>query len=791
MLFALALGLVPAGTARAQDGGVAATPTFTAEEAALLDVCDRFGWTEAAAAGPVAVHEWVGVDTTEAASDVPGFRDFWGWIVAERSGEVTILDAAGVRRTVRRAESPQDTGEAKVEPIAAEAAVERTIHPPKLDWTQSFDGPRDADDWTRRVIAAAQFRRATRDDLSRTLLASLEPWKEEAPLAVARGQVALRALWRVVVDFEVPEVTRSDLLRRLRVWDAAFRGTEHAAMAADLLREMERMVPEDDERARRPPAATEPTRAEQIAELIWLLRDCEMGHQIRLGPKSWRSIEREIRAFGWDAVPALIGALRDTRPSRAITAWRRFHFPGHRVLRVGDQAESILAQIGIDVGRSGERVECGGPGWDDAVARVEAWWRDVGSKGEAAGLRDLVQTLPESDWRRRAALRRLAEIEPAAALDRARALLAAAQTDVERRDAVDEIARLPVPEISAILREHLRPEESLRVRMCAALGLLHRQEAGAREALLAFLDEAATRRIDPDWTMLRRVVEALTRLDPEARDAVLAAVRRNPDRMREVVAGEWRHVFGDAKAPAVEGAARDFVADLALEVLTAPPLIGIDARRDGSPPFRDWDRNAAATVLSRLRGAHAWDGDAPPMRRLVAAQALVAAECAERKLPPPPAPRLVAETPLPPDAPPAAVASLSLAVGNGLEPDDAALAPLRTLLGREPDAAAIEEAVRGAFRARPKGCGAVALRLMRSGGPSRAEALFVPGRPTSQLTISLGHGDGFSESESVAHVDGPPMTDLEFPGWLRDRLAASVGRAAAGEWILDVRMTTE
>jgi hypothetical protein len=126
-----------------------------------------------------------------------------------------------------------------------------------------------------------------------------------------------------------------------------------------MVRELDRMIAEDNTRAKRPPPSTLQGRA-RIADLIFLLRDqygpqrtmpgypdfvCgwALPDEARRACESQDSPVRQLINFGPAAVPQLIEALDDTRMTRAVHYYRA-GLPT-QVLRVGDCALQILETI--------------------------------------------------------------------------------------------------------------------------------------------------------------------------------------------------------------------------------------------------------------------------------------------------------------------------------------------------------------------------------------------------------------------------------------------------------------
>ena len=139
---------------------------------------------------------------------------------------------------------------------------------------------------------------------------------------------------------------------------ADFAKTE-ASAGREMARELDRMIGEDASHAKRPPPATLQGRA-RIAELIFLLRDQHgpqrtmpgypdfvcgwaLSEDARRACEAVDSPVRQLINFGPAAVPQLIGALDDTRMTRAVHYYRA-GLPT-QVLRIGDCALQILETI--------------------------------------------------------------------------------------------------------------------------------------------------------------------------------------------------------------------------------------------------------------------------------------------------------------------------------------------------------------------------------------------------------------------------------------------------------------
>jgi hypothetical protein len=219
-------------------------------------------------------------------------------------------------------------------------------------------------------------------------------------------EIAHLLMWQSVEAFADPAVSRRELLARFERILEKFPGApggpppgderfgwvpgghpRHAREAAALLRQM---IAEDEEHARRParPPA-ELTRAEQVAELIFRLRDQSARQTTDPGSCNVFADERgedspahRLVRIGSEAVPALIDALGDTRFTRCVGHHRSFYF-SHHVLRVGDCALAVLEAIAgrrfwqatytnAAMVKDGQAAE--------TRQRVLAWWKEQGHR---------------------------------------------------------------------------------------------------------------------------------------------------------------------------------------------------------------------------------------------------------------------------------------------------------------------------------------------------------------------------------------------------------------------------
>jgi hypothetical protein len=326
---------------------------------------------------------------------------------------------------------------------------------------------------------------------------------EPLPQAVA-GDIAHAEMWRAVLDFGAPGVSRRQLLERFERLVRNYPESEHAARAvetADLLR---KMVKEDTEHAAKRQAGKpfeQLSKKEQIAELIFQLRD-QNGHQwdqpgacdifLTRDGKEDTPAHRLVK-YGFDAVPQLIDALEDPRFTRSVGFHRDFCF-SHFVLRVGDCAEAILVRI---AGRSFyERNSTYASMYKDGMAGkvkegARAWWAEVQKKGEKAVL---VEATAKGDRNSPYQGERLLERYPDAALP---ALTVGAKASRERwvREALVALSgKVKGNACLPFLLAELKDGPFLAGRLAAARGL---HERGRPEGVPAMIAEWEGRRPAP------------------------------------------------------------------------------------------------------------------------------------------------------------------------------------------------------------------------------------------------------------------------------------------------------
>lgn len=206
-------------------------------------------------------------------------------------------------------------------------------------------------------------------------------------------EFATPRLWSHVSACGDPRVSRAELLRRFEAFLEHFpTSPAHADTAEEAARVLETMVAEDDVHATSVKPFEDLTRREQVAELIYQLRDQNGSQRSDPGtPSIWVSADgtttedtpaHKLKALGFDAVPQLIEALTDRRFTRTVGWWRR-HTYSHYVVRVGHAASEILSAIAgcrLGLGVYGAKLPHSFERAEAAQRDARAWWAEQRKK---------------------------------------------------------------------------------------------------------------------------------------------------------------------------------------------------------------------------------------------------------------------------------------------------------------------------------------------------------------------------------------------------------------------------
>jgi hypothetical protein len=303
-------------------------------------------------------------------------------------------------------------------------------------------------------------------------------------------KIASSLLSRAGTAFSDPAVSRKELLARFenlvkKYPDKKRKASEDdvgvsgwdAEAAREYLAVLRRMVAEDEAEAKRAKPDRPPTKREQIAELIFHLREqkyqgfppfCDIFGDFGFGGGNKNTPAHQLVDFGYDAVPQLIDALEDRRLTRAVSSSRHSSYPYH-VLRVGDCAAAILERI---ADRSFEsRPHMSAQKATETKMRVQAWWAELQKKGEKQMLVEGIQ-LGGEDGIRQAS--RLAKRYPDVALDAISKAARQEKVGNNRPRLVEIAATLPGEKVLAFLRDEAKNGPILDASMAAARALFER-----------------------------------------------------------------------------------------------------------------------------------------------------------------------------------------------------------------------------------------------------------------------------------------------------------------------------
>jgi hypothetical protein len=266
-------------------------------------------------------------------------------------------------------------------------------------------------------------------------------------------------MWRAVMAFEDPDMSRPRLLERFERICKNYHYSEHHKRAKETVALLRKMVKEDEEHAAKKPAKTfaQLSKKEQIAERIFRLRDQgDIFDDLREVKKDTPA--HELMERGYDAVPQLIEALEDQRFTRSVSFDHRF-YSSQYILRVGDRALAILERIAAQsfwrpTSTFSHISKDKGKGVADAKRKVQAWYDEIQKKGEK---RFLIEATERGDGDSYNQALRLIERYPDAALPAILAGIKAAKDEEHRELLVDAVGTIkgdgPLPFLLREVRE--------------------------------------------------------------------------------------------------------------------------------------------------------------------------------------------------------------------------------------------------------------------------------------------------------------------------------------------------
>lgn len=312
-------------------------------------------------------------------------------------------------------------------------------------------------------------------------------------------------MWRAVVAFGNPEISRKELLQRFREIEKHFPKSRHVKRAKETADILAKMVKEDESHAAtKRKSFDKMTTKEQVAELIFQLRDqngrqwsqpgsCNIfadprdggpfGHAFGEKDSDGGSPASQLVAIGYEAIPQLIENLEDPRLTRSVGFHRNFYF-SHHVLSVGNCAMTIVNRISSqsfharsDTARAKEGEE------RQSTVRVRKWWAEVQRKGIQQALVDgVVVGDDNSPLQAEQLIQKYPDVALIAITKGARN----SKSPWTRSSLVTMAAGIKGDGPNSFLVEEMRKAPSMRTRVAAAVGLLDRNHA---EAIPAMIEE--------------------------------------------------------------------------------------------------------------------------------------------------------------------------------------------------------------------------------------------------------------------------------------------------------------
>lgn len=224
---------------------------------------------------------------------------------------------------------------------------------------------------------------------------------------VLEEEISHAVIWRAVIDFGDPAISRPKLLATFEKFIKNYPHSSHQERAKQTAEMLARMVAEDEAHAKVPSTNLNLLPVEErVRELIFQLRD-QHGEQPGQPAEcdifsDWRSVTNsaahQLVKIGYPAVPQLIAALEDSTFTRSVGYWRDFTF-SHHVLTVGDCAVDILGRVTgkyFHVANHTAGYMSADKKVSETHAAAVAWWAEFQKKGERQTLVEGVEAGDEN-----------------------------------------------------------------------------------------------------------------------------------------------------------------------------------------------------------------------------------------------------------------------------------------------------------------------------------------------------------------------------------------------------------
>lgn len=306
-----------------------------------------------------------------------------------------------------------------------------------------------------------------------------------------REAFARKLLWDAILQVGDYRIARQDIVPQLKCFVEGFPDAKLLDKGKSLLAQLQAEIEED----RVHQAPNKPDAAGEIDELIYHLRD-QCGRQFDQpgscnvfdDARGEESPAAKLVKIGLPAVPKLIDAITDERPSRSVGFWRDYTL-SHRILTVGDVACAVISRLSSSNFYAYNPNQTMAEGRAKFKAQAAAWWSKVQAVGEEKVLAEIVaKGEPGADY----PARQLASRYPASLLAAVKAGVSHAKEDVEAADLASVVLSCPSPANETFAKELHLTAKGTALRVAAAkIEAQFDVETAVRWALQAWKSEPA------------------------------------------------------------------------------------------------------------------------------------------------------------------------------------------------------------------------------------------------------------------------------------------------------------
>jgi hypothetical protein len=329
---------------------------------------------------------------------------------------------------------------------------------------------------------AARLMRAAADKLEAT---TPERFEEEL-----QDEFGFLLRWRAAIAFADASLSRKRLAQLYRSIVENCPGLFRSEVFVQLAETLEEMAAEDERHKQFSSKQFDQLpAADKARELVFHLRDERIATQ-DMWPRPWpfeptagNGAVEKLKALGFPAVPALLEALRDSRPTRSVVRSHRYGggaWP-QEIRDLASEALNGIAGVNLfwlvpDFGMLPRAA-----GWEKMIEIAEDWWKTVQTKGELEWLR----AHAVGDTGAHYCLDALARRYPEHFVEAALKSVSEPGDPRSRSEVVKRLSKVEAPETDAFLLRELENGPTLLNRVTAACALQKRQRTAAMQAMLA------------------------------------------------------------------------------------------------------------------------------------------------------------------------------------------------------------------------------------------------------------------------------------------------------------------